>query len=45
VGHFLVVKNSRGIAAAIHAHFERLQKYHRQRLGLATDVEGDSGED
>jgi len=45
VGHFLVVKNSRGIAAAIHAHFERLQKYHRQLLGLATDVAGDSGED
>jgi hypothetical protein len=45
VGHFLAVKNSREIAGAIQAHFERLQKYHRQLLGLATDVEGDSGED
>jgi hypothetical protein len=45
VGNFVAVKNSREIAAAIHAHFERLQKYHRQLLGLATDVEGDSGED
>jgi hypothetical protein len=44
-GIFLAVKNSREIAAAIHAHFERLQKYHRQLLGLATDVEGDSDED
>jgi hypothetical protein len=45
VGHFLAVKNSREIAAAIHAHFERLKKYHRQLLGLATDIKGDSGED
>jgi Uri superfamily endonuclease len=27
VGHFLAVKNSREIAGAIQAHFERLQKY------------------
>ena len=45
VGHFLAVKNSREIAGAIQAHFERLQKYHRQLLGLAIEVEGDSGED
>jgi hypothetical protein len=44
VGHFLAVKNSREIAGAIEAHFERLQKYHRQLLGLAIEVEGDSGE-
>ena len=44
VGHFLAVKNSREIAGAIQAHFERLQKYHRELLGLATDIEGDSGE-
>ena len=43
VGHFLAVKNSREIAGAIQAHFERLQKYHRQLLGLAVEVEGDSG--
>jgi GIY-YIG catalytic domain len=45
VGHFLAVKNSREIAGAIEAHFTRLQKYHRQLLGLAVEVEGDSGED
>ena len=45
VGHFLAVKNSKEIAGAIQAHFERLQKYHRQLLGLAEEVEGDSGDD
>jgi GIY-YIG catalytic domain len=45
VGHFLAVKNSKEIAGAIQAHFERLQKYHRQLLGLAVEVEGDSGDD
>jgi hypothetical protein len=41
VGHFLAVKNSREIAVAIQAHFERLQKYHKTLLGLADDIEGD----
>jgi hypothetical protein len=45
VGHFLAVKNSREIAGAIQAHFERLQKYHKTLLGLATEVEGDSDDD
>jgi hypothetical protein len=45
VGHFLAVKNSKEIAGAIQAHFERLQKYHRELLGLATEVEGDNGDD
>jgi hypothetical protein len=45
VGHFLAVKNSRGIAGAIRARFERLQKYHRQLLGSAVEIEDDSGED
>ncbi len=44
VGHFLAVKNSREIAGAIQAHFERLQKYHRELLGLATEIEDDTGE-
>lgn len=44
VGHFLAVKNSKEIAGAIQAHFERLQKYHRELLRLATDIEGDSSE-
>ena len=43
VGHFLAVKNSKEIAGAIQAHFERLQKYHKELLGLATEVEGDPG--
>ena len=43
VGHFLAVKNSKEIAGAIQAHFERLQKYHNNLLGLATDIEGDIG--
>ncbi len=45
VGHFLAVKNSKEIAGAIQAHFERLQKYHRELLPLATEVEGDGGDD
>ena len=45
VGHFLAVKNSREIAIAIQAHFQRLEKYHRELLGLATEVEGDVGDE
>ena len=45
VGHFLAVKNSKEIAVAIQAHFQRLQKYHNELLGLATEVEGDTGDD
>lgn len=45
VGHFLAVKNSKEIAVAIQAHFQRLHKYHRELLKLATEVEGDAGED
>lgn len=44
VGHFLAVKNSREIAGAMQAHFERLAKYHRSLLGLAEPIEGDAGE-
>ncbi len=42
VGHFLAVKNSKEIAGAIQAHFERLQKYHNKLLGLAVEIEGDN---
>lgn len=45
VGHFLAVKNSKQIARAIQAHFERLQKYHKELLGFATEVEGDAPEE
>lgn len=41
VGHFLAVKNSREIAGAIAAHFQRLQRYHRELLKLGQDIEGD----
>lgn len=41
IGHFLAVKNSREIAGAMEAHFQRLQRYHRQLLGTGVDVEGD----
>lgn len=41
VGHFLAIKNSKEIAGAMQAHFERLTKYHRKLLGLAADVDGD----
>jgi hypothetical protein len=37
VSHFLAVKNSKEIAGAIQAHFERLRRYHQQLLGLAED--------
>src|SRR6185437_2937233 len=42
VGHFLAVKNSKEIAGAMQAHFERLAKYHRELLGLAVEIEGDA---
>jgi hypothetical protein len=35
VGHFLAVKESRQIARAMGAHFQRLTKYHQLLLGLA----------
>ncbi len=44
VGHFLAVKNSREIAGAIEAHFQRLQRYHRELLKLGQAIEGDSEE-
>ena len=45
VGHFLAVKNSREIAGAIQAHFQRLQRYHRELLNLAEPIEGDQSEE
>jgi hypothetical protein len=35
VGHFLAVKESKQIARAISAHFQRLAKYHQMLLGIA----------
>lgn len=45
VGHFLAVKNSREIAGAIQAHFQRLQRYHRELLNLVEPIEGDQQEE
>lgn len=39
VGHFLAVKNSKEIARAMAAHFQRLARYHAGLLGQATDEE------
>jgi hypothetical protein len=39
VGHFLAVKDSKQIARAMRAHFQRLAKYHQTLLGIA-DAEG-----
>jgi hypothetical protein len=39
LGHFLVVKNSRQIAGAMDAHFERLRKYHQVLGGLVSEDE------
>ena len=44
VGHFLAVKNSKEIAFAIQAQFDRLYKYHKTLLGLADDIEGDASD-
>lgn len=44
VGHFLTVKNSRQIARAMDAHFERLKKYHARLLGQA-EPDADDGRD
>lgn len=45
VGHFLAVKNSREIAGAMEAHFQRLQRYHRELLKLGHEIEGDQGDE
>ncbi len=42
VGHFIAVKNSAEVARAMHAHFERLARYHRGLLGAA-DPQAEDG--
>jgi hypothetical protein len=39
VGHFLAVKNSKEIAGAMQAHFQRLERYHRKLLNTASDLD------
>lgn len=45
VGHFLEVKQSKQIARAMSAHFQRLARYHRNLLGLAANAEDESSDD
>ena len=39
VGHFVAVKNSKQVARAMNAHFQRAAKYHAQLLGIAVPDE------
>jgi hypothetical protein len=41
VGHFLEIKESKQIARAMAAHFQRLSKYHQTLLGIAATAEDD----
>lgn len=41
VGHFLEVKQSKQIARAMSAHFQRLARYHQKLLGIAATAEDD----
>lgn len=36
VGHFLAIKDSSEVSRAMDAHFERLQRYHRQMQDIST---------
>lgn len=45
VGHFLEVKDSKEIARAMAAHFQRLDRYHRTLLGFADPAAGDDDEE
>jgi hypothetical protein len=45
VGHFLEVKQSKQIARAMSAHFQRLARYHQDLLGIAAAAESEGSED
>ncbi len=45
VGHFLEVKQSKQIAKAMSAHFQRLARYHQDLLGIAASAESDNSDD
>jgi hypothetical protein len=45
VGHFLEVKQSKQIGKAMAAHFQRLERYHKKLLGIASSAENDETED
>jgi hypothetical protein len=45
VGHFLEVKESKQIARAIAAHFQRLARYHQTLLGIAASEDSDEDDE
>jgi hypothetical protein len=45
VGHFLVVKESKEIARAMAAHFQRLERYHQKLLKIAGAAPSDRDDD
>jgi hypothetical protein len=45
VGHFLEVKQSKQIAKAMGAHFQRLDRYHKGLLGAASTAEDEPTDD
>jgi hypothetical protein len=45
VGHFLEVKQSKQIGRAMAAHFQRLSRYHRKLLGVASSADDEGTDD
>jgi hypothetical protein len=45
VGHFLEVKQSKQIAKAMAAHFQRLSRYHRSLLGIARTADDEPSDE
>lgn len=45
VGHFLEVKESKEIAKAMAAHFQRLARYHKTLLGIGATAESDEDQE
>lgn len=45
VGHFLEVKDSKQIARAMSAHFQRLARYHQTLLGIAEPTPADDDQE
>jgi hypothetical protein len=45
VGHFLEVKDSKEIARAMAAHFQRLERYHQMLLGIGASATADDDQE
>jgi hypothetical protein len=45
VGHFLEVKDSKEIAKAMAAHFQRLARYHQTLLGITDSAASDEDQE